>query len=126
MISRIGALLLLPALLGLIAPAPAVAQWPVPPRPGVATWADNDIAGTYFNASARGYCRVSHRGSGFLFVNENGSPARFVFTAPGQLQMVAGEWDPNVVVSVGRDALGRMMLRFDSPTAPTGYWVRTN
>jgi len=86
----------------------------------------NDLAGTYYNVSARAYCQVSPRRGGYLFVNENGSPARFAFSGPGQLRMVRGEWDPNVVVSVTRDAQGRMVLRFDSPTAATGYWVRVD
>jgi len=125
MISRLVSLLLLPALLLLVSP-PAQAQWGRPPLPRVGSWMGDDLAGTYFNPSARAYCRVTPRRGGYLFVNENGSPALFTYSAPGQLRMARGEWDPNIVVSVTRDAMGRMMLRFDSPSAPTGYWVRAD
>jgi len=126
MISRFVALLLLPALLLLVPSQPAAAQWGAPPQPGIGSWMGDDLAGTYYNPNARAYCRVSPRRGGYLFVNENGSPAWFAYWAPGQLRMVRGEWDPNIVVTVSRDAMRRTMLRFDSPMAPTGYWVRVD
>jgi len=84
----------------------------------------DDLAGTYYSPTARAYCRVSPGRHGYRFVNDKGSPAWFAYSAPGQLRMVRGEWDPSIVVTVTRDATGRMVLRFDSPTAATGYWVR--
>jgi hypothetical protein len=114
---RYASLLLLPAALCLINPDPAHAFWR----------ADRDgrpmnIAGDYVNRSNGGRCSVYPQGRGFVFVNENGSKARFVFTGPRRLEMVSGQWDPSVVVTVV-PRRGGPVLRFDSPNAATGYWV---
>ena len=88
-------------------------------------WASDrgeDISGLYVNRSNGGECSVEARGRGFVFVNENGSPARFEYVSPRRLEMVSGEWDPNVVVTVQRDRRGRPVLRFDSGNAAPGYW----
>jgi len=126
MITRLVALLLLPALTVLVSPPPAAAQWGPYPLPRTGAWMGDGLTGTYYNPSARGYCRVSPSRGGYLFVNENGSPAWFASWAPGELRMVRGEWDPYIVVTVTRDTTGRTMLRFDSPMAPTGYWVKVD
>lgn len=83
----------------------------------------DDISGIYINRSNGGECRVEPRGRTFLFINENGTPASFAYVGPGRLQMVGGDWDPNVVVSVLHDRFGRQVLRFDSGNSPPGYWA---
>jgi len=113
---RIATLLLLSA--ALLSTAPAQAQWA--PNQGFG----DPLVGQYINSSAGGYCSVSPRGSGYQFVNENGDPARFVYSGPNQLQMVAGRWDPNIVATVSQDRNGRAVIRFDAPYTPSGYWVR--
>src|SRR5262245_62403638 len=115
---------LLPAVLLLAGLCEAAAEWAQRWPAPVAAAQFNDIPGTYENISSGGYCSVEARRGGFLFTNERGSSAWFAYVAPGQLQMVSGEWDPNVVVTVGRDAYGRTLLRFDAPGTPTGYWVK--
>jgi hypothetical protein len=114
------AIFLLPALMFLADPSPALAQWRQP-----AAFRDS-IAGQYVNQSAGGQCSVYRRGGGYVFVNENGSKARFVYSGSNQLVWVAGDWDPNIVVTVLRSRDGRTMLRFDAPNTPTGYWVKTS
>lgn len=117
---RIFPALLLPAMLLLTAPAPADAYWPVPARARVGY----NLAGPYVNVTNGGQCAVYPEGGGYLFVNENGSQAYFVFFAPNRLQQASGQWDPSVVATVTTDRLGRMAIRFDSPNAPPGYWVK--
>lgn len=114
----IGALLLLPALF--LGPTPT----PLGPAPASAARFINGLPGTYQNVSNGGICYVYGQWGGYVFVNENGSQALFQYVAPGQLRMVQGEWDPSVVASIDYDAYGRTQIRFDSPYAPTGYWVR--
>jgi hypothetical protein len=116
-------LLLLPAVL-LIGPPPAQAQWPQPgpPAPG---WRDrpaDGLAGQYLSQGGAP-CSVERRRDSYTFTNEQGSWARFVFAGRNRLEQVAGEWDPAVVCTVTRDRLGRTVLRFDSPNAPSGYWT---
>jgi len=115
---------LLSALLLLLSPLAAAAQWPfpIPAPPAAASLAG--LSGTYINQSNGGTCFVSRQGRTYQFVNENGTPAWFAFTAPGRLQMVSGGWDPNIVVTVSRDASGRPLLRFDAPNTPPGFWAR--
>jgi hypothetical protein len=105
-----------------LAPEPT----PVGPVPAHGAQIVNALPGTYENVSGGGYCYVYGRMRGYVFVNENGSQALFAPTGWGQLRMVSGDWDPSIVVSVGQDAYGRTQLRFDSPNAPTGYWVKVN
>jgi len=109
-------LLLLAALL--ISTGPAQAQW------GPNPWVGDPLVGQYINSSGGGYCSVSPRGSGYQFINENGDPARFAYTGPNRLRMVAGRWDPNIVATVSSDGYGRTVIRFDAPYTPTGYWVK--
>jgi hypothetical protein len=120
---RYSSAFLLSALLLLLSPLAAAAQWPyaTPAPPPAASIAG--LSGTYINQSNGGTCYVYRQGRTYEFVNENGTPAWFAFTAPGQLQMVSGSWDPNIVVTVSRDASGRPLLRFDAPYTPTGYWA---
>jgi hypothetical protein len=82
----------------------------------------DDISGEYVNRSNGEYCSVEARGRGFVFVNENGSRARFAYAGPRRLEMVSGDWDPDVVVTVQRDRRDRPVLRFDSGNAAPGYW----
>ena len=113
-------LLLLPAALCLVGPGPANASWRADwagPRAGYG------LAGDYVNRSNGGECSVYAQGRSYVFVNENGSRARFTFTAPGRLEMVSGNWDPSVVVTVVPGRFGRPRLRFDSANAAPGYWV---
>src|SRR5262249_42905066 len=100
---------------------PTVTAQGIPQRPAIR----DSLPGTYVNQSAGGQCSVYRRGSGYVFVNENSSAARFVYSGPNQLVWVAGDWDPNIVVTVMRSRDGRTMLRFDAPGTPTGYWVKT-
>lgn len=118
---HIAALLILPVAFFLPTPAPGRA-----PAPALALSSQivNDLVGTYENISSGGYCYVYGQPRGYLFVNENGSQAQFIYAGPGQLRMVRGDWDPSITVSVERDPFGRLRLRFDSPNAPTGYWAR--
>jgi hypothetical protein len=81
------------------------------------------LPGRYVSTTVAGACSVERVRGGYLFVNNVGSAARFAYTAPGRLEMVAGDWDPTVVVTVSRDARGRTVLRFDSQNAAPGYWV---
>lgn len=96
-------------------PAPVAAQ---------AGWRQraDDVSGEYVNRSNGKECAVEARGRGFVFINENGSRARFVYAGPRRLEMVSGDWDPDVVVTVMRDRRGRPVLRFDSGNAAPGYW----
>jgi hypothetical protein len=113
-------LLLLTALL--LSPALTEAQWP-PPGPRGYGPAGAGISGRYQTQSGQ-WCSVQREDGGYLFVNEQGSPAHFVFTGPNELsQTGATQWDPSVVCTVSRDRSGRTVLRFDSPNAPPGYWV---
>jgi hypothetical protein len=117
-------LLLLSAMLFVQSAAPAHGGWrPAWDRPGWRQRIRDEIAGTYVNQSNGRQCYVNRQGRGYEFVNENGTPAQFVFTGPGRLQMVSGDWDPDIVVSVSRDRVGRTVLRFDSPNAAPGVWV---
>ncbi len=118
------AMLLVPAALFLVSPTPASAQWQGPWRGQ--GWNANQgdaLVGDYVNRSNGGMCSVYRQGRGYVFVNENGSRARFVFTAPGRLEQVGGSWDPSVVVSVLRGRNGPPTLRFDSANAAPGFWV---
>lgn len=114
-------LLLLPAAL-LLVPGESEAQFPrmYPPR----AEADFDpLPGNYVNSSNGRACSVAARGRGYSLTNENGQRAFFSWAGPGRLQMMHGSWDPSVTVRPGRDAYGRTVLRFDSPSSPSGYWV---
>ena len=97
----------------------ANAQWPPLNRPV----RNLDLAGTYINQTNGAECFVYVQGRGFVFVNENGSRARFVFVGQGRLQQTEGEWDPNVVATISRDRVGRTVLRFDSLNSPPGIWL---
>jgi hypothetical protein len=114
----------LPALMFLGTAGPAAAQWLPPPPLSPGFWRGPDLSGTYVNTSNGGGAQVYRRGRGYVFVNENGTPAQFEFVGPGRLRMVSGDWDPNVTVFVERDRYGRLVLRFQGPRDPPGYWVR--
>jgi hypothetical protein len=118
-------ILLLPAVLMLTNPAPASAQYY---RPGYYSgWRSvpgDYLAGRYANTSNGAACYVYRRANGYQFVNESGSWARFAYDGPNYLVQVAGQWDPTVVCNVTRDASGRTVLRFSSPNAAPGYWVK--
>jgi hypothetical protein len=122
------AALLLPALLVLGSVAPANAQW-IPPRVPYSErtpWMGQSLAGNYINTSNGQPCQIQRQGRGYLFVNENGTPAQFVFVSPNRLEMVSGDWNPDTVATVGRDRDGRMLLRFQEPGKKPGFWVRTD
>ncbi|MBI1917944.1 MAG: hypothetical protein HYS12_24890 [Planctomycetes bacterium] len=92
-------------------------RFPPPPPPG-------DLSGTYVNTSNGGTCEVYREGRDYVFVNENGTPARFRFVGPGRLRMVAGDWNPTIVATVGVGRDGRPFLRFQEAGNPPGYWVQ--
>jgi len=82
------------------------------------------VAGIYLNAANQGYCYIYRRADGYLFVNEAGDKALFVFTGPNQLEVVETlTWNPSVVARVGADELGRLTIRFDAPGAVPSFWV---
>lgn len=112
---RILPVFLLPVLLFLLPPAPVAGQYA--PRRG------DDLSGTYQSTSDGATCYVTSDGRSYLFVNDQGQQARFVWVAPRRLQWAGGGWDPNIVVTVDRDRWGRRVLRFDAPYTPTGTWV---
>jgi hypothetical protein len=115
---------LLPALLFLGGAGPVVAQWRPPPDPDRAAVRDESLSGSYVNTSNDKGCEVYRRGRDYVFVNENGTPARFTFVGPGRLEMVSGDWNPDTVATVRRDRDGRLVLRFKEPGQPAGYWVK--
>ncbi len=119
--SRFLWLLLLPAV-WLLAPAPAEAQWRPGPPPGWRYRARDDISGRYLSQGGA-WCSVRREGDSYIFVNDQGSWARFVFTGRNRLEQVEGQWDPSVVCAVTSDRRGRIVLWFDSPNAPPGYWT---
>jgi hypothetical protein len=114
-------LLLLPAVL-LLAPAAAEAQWGPRPTPGWRFRARDDISGPYLSQGGA-WCSVRREGDSFIFINDQGSWARFVWAGPNRLVQVEGQWDPSVVATVTSDRRGRTVLRFDSPNAPPGFWT---
>jgi len=89
---------------------------PPPPPPG-------DLSGTYVNTSNNGTCEVYREGRNYVFVNENGTPARFRFVGPDQLRIVSGDWNPNTVATVGVGRDGRPFIRFKEPGNRPGFWV---
>jgi hypothetical protein len=119
MLRFIATLLLTGTLLG-FGMSPASAQPPYRMGQG---WRGPEIAGGYVNQSNGARCYVERRDRSYIFVNESGSRARFIFTGPDRLEQVAGDWDRSVIATVQRDRLGRILLRFDSPNAPPGYWA---
>ena len=106
-----------PALL-LVGEGFAVAQPPFAPPPP-----RGDLSGTYINTSNNGTCEVFRRGRDYVFVNENGTPARFRFVGPNQLRIVSGDWNPNTVATVGVGRDGRPFIRFKEPGNRPGFWV---
>jgi hypothetical protein len=117
------ATLLLPAIL-LLSTAHAEAQWRQPyPIPNIAPVGRDNLPGTYNNVSGGGTCEVHAHRRGYLFINEHGDQALFVYSAPGRLRMTAGSWGPDIVVSASQDRRGRTVLRFDEPFAAVVYWV---
>jgi hypothetical protein len=118
------AALLVPATIFVLSPAPADAQYPGPPRrPPARHWVSDNISGHYENVSGGGECDVYRRGRGYVFINEHGSRAYFVYDGPGRLRMVSGEWDPSTRVTVSGDRYGRTVLRFETWDERPGYWV---
>jgi hypothetical protein len=114
--------LLLPALL-LLSPAPTEAQWRQPgPAPGYRYRTREGLSGRY-QSQGGAWCSVRREGDSYIFVNDQGSWARFTWAGRDRLEQVEGQWDPNVVCTVTRDYDGRTVLRFDSPNAPSGYWT---
>lgn len=111
------------ATLLLLSASPITAQPWRPPPPGEGPWGGDPLPGTYHNRSGGGMCRVHRQPRGYLFINENGSRAVFDYVAPGRLQMIRGEWNPDTMVTVSQDGVGRTVLRFKEPGKPPGYWV---
>jgi hypothetical protein len=114
-------LLLLPAALLLVSPAQAFASWHSWRDPGWRGQRYDDLSGRYVSRESGKECEIYRRGRSYVFVNENGSRARFVFTGPRRLEQVSGEWDPSVTATVLRGRSG-LTIRFDSPNAPSGFW----
>ena len=94
---------------------PAAQRWV---QPGF-----DDLSGTY--TTNQGTAFVQRRGNAYVFTNPRGDQAVFVFVGPRRLAQVEGFWDPSVVATVRQDHLGRTVIRFDSPNAPSGFWVRS-
>ena len=116
--------LLFPALLLLSSPGHAEAQWDRPySTPNYGQIARDALPGLYTNVSNSGTCEVRPHRRGYLFINENGSQALFAYYAPGKMRMIAGTWNPEILVSVSQDRQGRTVLRFEEPFTPAGYWV---
>jgi hypothetical protein len=99
----------------------AEAQWPRP-YPDRGGWGA-DLTGTYVNTSNGRTCEIYREGREYVFVNENGTPARFAYVGPRQLQMVAGDWNPYITVTVNQDRDGRPLLRFKEPGQAPGFWT---
>ncbi|MGL4554714.1 MAG: hypothetical protein ACRC33_26405 [Gemmataceae bacterium] len=107
----LGTLLLIPALASL--PAPAKAQY-----------APDPLVGYYINASNGGVSTVVPQVGGYLFTNENGDQAAFSYAGPRRLVVTNTlYWDARIVATVGRDRLGRLSIRFDTPSGSAGAWV---
>jgi hypothetical protein len=58
-----------------------------------------------------------------VFVNENGTPARFAFVGPSTLELVSGDWNPDTFATLSRNRHGRPVIRFKEPGQPAGFWV---
>lgn len=110
---------LLPALMFVVTPAATKAQFP-PSRAAQAP----DLSGTYRH-SGGGTCYIEARGRSYIFENEKGERARFVWASPRRLEIVStrGGWSPDVVATVGQDRFGRVVIRFTAPGADNGFWV---
>ena len=105
----------------LAGPSAAPAQLP---SPWGSPAAQVRLSGTYRSTSTNRVCTITRAGGVYVFVNDSGSRARFVPDAAGRFVQVGGsEWDPSVVATVSLDRFGRRVIRFDSPNAPTGFWV---
>jgi hypothetical protein len=115
----------LAALLLLGGACPASAQQGLLPPPSRG-WSGLDLSGTYVNTSNGRTCEVRRRGRDYVFINENGTPARFGFVGPNRLELKRGDWNPDTVATVGRDPSGRLALRFREPGQPAGVWVRAD
>jgi hypothetical protein len=116
----------LPAFLLLIGVPEASAQWSRPyPGPPSRDPGRDDLSGFYMNTSNGGKCQVMRHWGYYVFINENGTPARFVFSGPDRMRMVAGDWDPDTMVVVQWARFGRPTLRFQGtrPGGQPGYWV---
>jgi hypothetical protein len=115
---------LLPALMFIGSAGPAAAQVRVPPFPDRAFRPVEGLSGTYVNTSNGRTCHVYRRGRDYVFINENGTPARFAFVGADRLELVSGDWNPDTVATVRRNRDGSIMLRFKEPRQPAGYWVK--
>jgi hypothetical protein len=121
-------ILLLPAVLLLTTPTPASAQFNPPGSFRGAR--SGSLAGRYVSKSNGAACYVHRRRNmnGYTFINDHGSWAWFVFDGRrgpwARFVQVAGQWDPAVVCTVTQDRLGRTVLRFTSPNAAPGYWLK--
>lgn len=80
------------------------------------------LSGVWLNQGGA-QCEVRREGDSYVFINENGSWARFAYATAIRLEQSEGQWDRNVTCTVTRDEQGRMVLRFDSPNAASGYWT---
>jgi hypothetical protein len=80
------------------------------------------ISGPYVNQAGES-CSVQREGDSYVFTNEKGSWARFVYASRIRLEQTDGQWDRNVTCTATRDDQGRLILRFDSPDSPSGYWT---
>jgi hypothetical protein len=121
--SIIGALFAALLLLG--GALPVCTAQPLPsPYPYGGGWRDGGLSGRYVNTSNGGTCEVYRQGRDYVFVNENGTPARFTFAGPDRLRLEAGDWNPDTVATVERNRYGRPVLRFKEPGNPAGLWVK--
>jgi hypothetical protein len=119
-------LFLLPAVMLLLSAAPVDAQYGtrVPGAARPPSFAEG-ITGPYVNNENGGFCYVYRGQNGYLFVDEAAQRVNFLPINNNQLQAVPG-WGmrvPDITVTVGRDGVGRIVLRFDAPGVPPGFWV---
>jgi len=118
-------LVLLPTLTFLLAPVLVEAQERPIPGAGGRPSITNGLSGIYVNQETGGFCSVYRMGRDYLFVDESAQRVPFAYSGNGQLRSFSmnGIQAPDISVTVTRDARGRIVLRFDAPGVPSGYWV---
>jgi hypothetical protein len=119
-------LFLVPAVMFLVSPAPVAAQWgPRIPGAGRSPSMAEGITGPYVNQETGGTCFVYPVAGGYLFVDDAAQRVPFVPIGNGRLESVPTNRMrlPTITVTVGRDGLGRFVLRFDALGVAPGYWV---
>ena len=105
----------------LFAGVPAV---PLSDAQGQMMYRSSGLAGTYVNQDTGGYCYVYNLGAGYLFASDYAQRLQFMPVGGNQLRSVRNNATvPDILVTMDRDAYGRVVLRFESPGLADGYWV---